>query len=580
MSINRGMRIVFRLALYLIAFAAIAPANAQTFTTIINVPPDIAPSSIASDTQLNLSDGGVLGRLFAAGAPDGSSAHVEVNITGGEVRSNFAAFAGSTINISGGEVAGGFNAGPNSIVNISGGSVGRINIGFGSLIASPDSTVNISGGEVGRQSTALSGSTINIRGGVVSPFFKANLGSTINISGGEFFLNGEPVVGLESVGDSVSVDLSAANLTATLADGTVRVFGPIRFDDIRNATVNLIRSPLLPATSLINAPIDPVPPGLRMGQTLNLPLGGELPDFFTAIGSTINIDGGNVGNHFYTSKGSTVNMSDGTIGENFNASPSSTINMTGGSVGVRFNIHNSTVNLEGGTLSGGASIPPPGCYSCSVTFGTTARDSILNISGGEIGRNFIAYSGNQFNISGGLIKTGFRLYEDNNEVNMSGGILEGISIGTNNTLDFSGGVITDLAVQDGTAYIRGGQIDRGISVDAGGILTISGGNVSVDFDAHPGSTVNILGTAFFLDGQELTELVIGEAFAVIDRDVTLQGLLADGSLFSFDLTSYDDYGSPDYFDPNATLTITLVPEPGSLGLIGAGALCALWRRMK
>ena len=51
-----------------------------------------------------------------------------------------------------------------------------------------------------------------------------------------------------------------------------------------------------------------------------------------------------------------------------------------------------------------------------------------------------------------------------------------------------------------------------------------------------------------------------------DRDVTLSGLLSDGTPFNFDLNSTDIRGK-DFFDPHATLTVTLVPEPATLQLL-------------
>ena len=72
-------------------------------------------------------------------------------------------------------------------------------------------------------------------------------------------------------------------------------------------------------------------------------------------------------------------------------------------------------------------------------------------------------------------------------------------------------------------------------------------------------------------------MTFDEPFAISDRDVTLSGTLEDGSLFSFGLdSSFDNSG--DFFDLGATLTVTLVPEPGSLALLGLGGLTMLRRR--
>ena len=98
-------------------------------------------------------------------------------------------------------------------------------------------------------------------------------------------------------------------------------------------------------------------------------------------------------------------------------------------------------------------------------------------------------------------------------------------------------------------------------------MNISGGSVGGQFEARSGSKVNLFGTDFLIDGVALTEPSVGEAFGLTDRGVLLSGVLADGSPFQFDVSSR-------YFSPDATLTLTLVPEPAAvLGApiaIGAG----------
>ena len=73
-----------------------------------------------------------------------------------------------------------------------------------------------------------------------------------------------------------------------------------------------------------------------------------------------------------------------------------------------------------------------------------------------------------------------------------------------------------------------------------------------EFNANSGSMV----TEFSLDDVPLDSLVAGEAFTINDRDVTLSGLLADGTPFEFDLNSTTNFFE-DSFAPDATLTVTL-----------------------
>ena len=76
--------------------------------------------------------------------------------------------------------------------------------------------------------------------------------------------------------------------------------------------------------------------------------------------------------------------------------------------------------------------------------------------------------------------------------------------------------------------------------------------------ASTGSAVNLFGSDFVLDGVSLADgLAIGDTMTIVDRDVTLSGLLVDGSAFSFDLNS-TDANNQDLFDSDSALTVTLV----------------------
>ena len=91
------------------------------------------------------------------------------------------------------------------------------------------------------------------------------------------------------------------------------------------------------------------------------------------------------------------------------------------------------------------------------------------------------------------------------------------------------------------------------------MVNISGGSIGNDFVAISGSEVNLIGNAFFLDGELISgRLPIGQAFTIGDRDVTLSGRLIDGTEFSFNLDPivpvFELDG--DYFDSGATLTVT------------------------
>ena len=172
-------------------------------------------------------------------------------------------------------------------------------------------------------------------------------------------------------------------------------------------------------------------------------------------------------------------------------------------------------------------------------------------NGGSLGDDFGAFSGSEVNISGGFVGDAF-FAGSGSEININGG-----SVGD-----------AFLVIFDGEVNISGGSVGTGFAALQGSEVNISGGSVGEGFTAISGSNVNLFGSGFALDGVLLDNLIFGEAFTIFDREVSLSGLLADGSEFSFNLNS-DETGFQDAFEPNSVLTVTLtsVPEPGSMVML-------------
>lgn len=245
------------------------------FTTIINIPPDpnIGDSqSIGSDTQLNLANGGAIGEFFSAGAYSGTS-NIEVNISGGTVGDDFGVRSGTIARVSGGLIGEGFHVTEGGVAKISGGS-------FGDYCGVAD------------------GGLVEISGGLFSANFIANEGSSVRLFGGEFRSSGMLISGLESIGDRRSIHRLFV-LSGTLADGTPIILDNV-VDMIDEDTLTLVAAALPPVgPALITAPSNPVPQGLRSGQTLRVNLGGAVGANFSAIeGSTVEVFGGQVGDNF------------------------------------------------------------------------------------------------------------------------------------------------------------------------------------------------------------------------------------------------------------------------------------------
>ena len=125
----------------------------------------------------------------------------------------------------------------------------------------------------------------------------------------------------------------------------------------------------------------------------------------------------------------------------------------------------------------------------------------------------------------------------------------------------------------------------GFAAFFGSSVTIAGGQVGDNFLAASSSNVDIVGQSFQLRDidngsliQDLTStLQAGTPFPLTNRDVTLTGVLADGSSFEFDL--YSVFAADrDFFaaDAELRLNLTFVTQPAALdvfrGITLAGGL--------
>ncbi len=148
---------------------------------------------------------------------------------------------------------------------------------------------------------------------------------------------------------------------------------------------------------------------------------------------------------------------------------------------------------------------------------------------------------------------------------LDGGFLAGsVQAGDNAHIDIFSGTV-DYAVSvyaEGTASIYGGVIDGGLGAHPGGTLHLMGGSISGNLISGGGGTIVVHGTGFNMPYgpvQPTTGL--------------LTGTLADGTSLSANFQR--DFRGIGY--------LTLVPEPSTLVLLGAGAvslLACVWQRRK
>jgi hypothetical protein len=470
------------------------------FTTVINAPPASTEGldSIGSNTQLNLYEGASLSRL-SLGNIFHPTSNIEVNVYGGTIGDSF--------------YTGQWNSTASDVV------------------------INIFGGEIGRRFGIAPGVVANWSGGSLGPEISTRPGSQLNISGGDYRLDGIPIAGLLTTGDSVALNLPAKSvLTGTLTDGTPFAISNQSWQDyITDGTLTLHTAPIPAAIpTAFHSPRDPVPRGLRAGQSLTVADGGVVGNNFNANwGSVVTVAGGQVGENF-EAIGAVVNISGGSIRGLATAFSGSVFNLSGGSIGNNFHAFSgSVVNITGGAIE----------HLFEAFDG-----SVVNLSGGAIDDTFWAHAGSQLNISGGEFRLNGVPISGLNEVGstrafdfpdrtvLSGTLADGTPFAfADQDYDvFDAGTVTlraaplpaaspavfhvptdpapkglrtgqTLIVENGGALgdrfnanwgsmvtINGGQVDNYFEA-VGALVNIAGGTIGGGFDAFYGSVINISG---------------------------------------------------------------------------------------
>ena len=518
-----------------------------------------ASSGLRAGQTLTLQAGGALRDNFAV---VDATLNVEDGMVGGGVETS-----NSAVNISGGTM-GGFHAASDSTVTISGGTVNAFTVNSGSV-------VNVSDGNVGRFN-ALSDSTVNISGGTEVGSFDAFSGSVVRISGGNFRAGdarsgsvvkisggaigtrfvAQPGSDVELVGGEFR--LNGADFTGgTISLGDEDVFTGALSDGSPFILNDGLVDVTLTAASLPSVDLDPI--------VINAPAASGLSGL--RAGQTLTVLSGGSLRDGFAVVDATLSVEAGIVGDELEVS-NSVVDISGGIVGRNFSAFSgSEVNISGGSLDGDI-----GAWSGSV----------VNISGGTL-RSVFVKAGSEVKMSGGTLD--FVVGESGSGVNISGGsIRSSFTLRPGTVGDISGGVFVDLGRffnDDGILNISGGAFDT-LIVNAS-VANISGGIFDGPF--HSGravSVANIFGSEFAIDGVKLDDLQFGQVVTITDRDVTLSGVLADGEPFSFDLNSASSF-SNDYFDPDSTVTVTLtapfllgdVSQNGGVGVEDIGPFIVL-----
>ena len=507
----------------------LGPSPASTFAAVFNLPTDVFVGGGAGTTQINVNGGGPFS--FALGLGE------ELNVNGGTIGNGLSAGFGSEVNVIAGSVGNDFEA-FGSVVSISGGTVGD------DFVSTTDTEVNISGGTIGSGFGAFDSSVVNISGGVFGGNFAANSGTTINLLGSQFFLDN---VALGSALDQVIPDRDVT-LSGVLAGGesfsfdlnSAFVFGEDFFSP--SSTVTVTTSVPEPSSAAL------ITLALAMGfirrrrrvancdptaeKQINRPVFANsimalrsILIFFMSLALTSALNAQ-----------STIDLLPGdSISDNTVIASGSTVNVQGGTIGLGVDLSDGFLNIDSGSVAAGAT---------------------------GIGTGF-TNSNNQVNLSGGMVGGFFQLTNDT-DLSITGGSIESFGV-------FGAGA---------TADISGGTVSRFPDIFAGGVVNISGGDV-FSVRVFDGGEVNFFGSQFFLDGNPIA-LTAGQQQIIDQRNVTLSGILADGSFIETDLnTVFGGFFSdnPDGAGVEAIVTVTsVVPEPSTSAVFFAAAAFMFARR--
>jgi len=298
----------------------------------------------------------------------------------------------------------------------------------------------------------------------------------------------------------------------------------MRLSVIRCACLGLSLALVISApvsATVYDAPPGAVPTSLLAGDVLNIGAGRSTTSSFTAAtGSLINVVGGTV-----ALSAAPLN-SDANVYSGF-FQPAQV---------------NGAVNVYGGTAD-------------SFTFG-----KLLNVFGGSVGSGslFFMPANATLNLYGGSV--GNNAHVDKDTVNILGGTMGLPFPPFDAKFNMSAGNFI------GAAFFGASVFNL-----SGGILT------NPNLNLQDTSKMNITGWSFLLNGAPIPGLSVNNPVVITSRNVVLTGTLVDGANFTGNITAPSPGAG---VATTATITVFLVPEPSTLGLIFISSFSTLVRRKR
>lgn len=392
------------------------------------------------------------------------------------------------------------------------------------------------------------GATLNIEGGSVSGGIDV-ADTIVNISGGSI------------LGNNLPTNEIYARSTVNLTGG--QIFGNVRVWD--DAQVNLID--------------------------------GFSSSVFTELGGHVAMSGGS-NLRLDIDPGASAEISGGVIGRTFQAFSGSDVEFVGGEYklnGVVIGAGRITLN-DGDVLTGTLA---DGSTFTRLNIDDRLRDTMDNVLLTEVALPSIPAAPILIN---GIKQAPEGLRQGQSATLVDGGQLSRFFSAVDATMQLDGGSVGErLTISGSTVTVtadvgfqvsstlryvvldggilthEGGQV-QSTNVYDGGELNILGGELIDGVQILAGGELNFVGTNFAIDGVLIEDLIINTPITIFERDAVLTGALSNGSPFSYSLNSIRNNFTADFVDSNATLTVTLIPEPSLLATVLIGASGLILRR--
>lgn len=239
--------------------------------------------------------------------------------------------------------------------------------------------------------------------------------------------------------------------------------------------------------------------------------------------------------------------------------------------------------VDGGVAEG---IPE---HTTSFAFYNNSR---FTMTGGTVTKRVSTLDNVQVSISGGNLEA--LLIQQNSTATVSGGTINGLLSSLGESITFTGGTVIQGARSAGNAnftmtgghingyfhgsspntFIKGGVIQDYIESKDGGHITISGGILGGGLQLSMDSMMTLVGSNFMIDGNPIDFGQYDKTFFGVNQYHQITGILANGDLLSTSVNFIDWSSGPNY----STLELVAVPEPGTVVLLGLGAVVLRRRR--